>query len=518
MRKNKIVRETNDISILALDDDEIMTATLQSYFQSVGFDVKTENDPIKAVERIKTEHFDILLLDFLMSPINGDEVVKRIREFDHDIFIILLTGHKSMAPPIKTIRELDIQGYYEKSNRFDELELLVESCVKSIKHMRTINSYQNSLQKILNWMNDLNGYKNINDLTDTILKQCAELLDCEDVCIYLNKESVRNYHLLVEKGVKTFNGIGKYSETEPNTNHEVSEIIRGSNENKIVYLYNDMLFAVLKSAEDKVFGVLAVGPVDTNKANIQLFEVYAEQAVAVVKNLILHEIINIRSVELEKMYDTMHDNYMRTIDTMRQIVDAKDYYTRGHSDRVSAYAVALAKALGKSDDFVQRVRIAGLFHDVGKLGIPDNILQKPGPLTDEEYDIIKTHPAKGKQIISSLSSFDDILNIVEDHHERIDGKGYPNGLKGDRIPDEAKIINIADTFDAMTSKRTYRNSLTTEQALEELKRCRGTQFDPHMVDTFVDLINSNSNLRKKLDWTFKSLDDLDSKEKGENKK
>ena len=252
---------------------------------------------------------------------------------------------------------------------------------------------------------------------------------------------------------------------------------------------------------------------DFTKANIQLFEVYAEQAVAVVKHLSLHEIINIRSVELEKMYDTMHDNYMETIDTMRQIVDAKDYYTRGHSDRVSAYAVALAKALGKSDDFVQRVRIAGLFHDVGKLGIPDNILQKPGPLTDEEYDIIKTHPAKGKQIISSLSSFDDILNIVEDHHERIDGKGYPNGLKDDQIPDEAKIISIADTFDAMTSKRTYRNSLTTEQALEELKRCRGTQFDPHMVDTFVDLINSNSDLRKKLDWTFKSLDVLENKEK-----
>lgn len=97
--------------------------------------------------------------------------------------------------------------------------------------------------------------------------------------------------------------------------------------------------------------------------------------------------------------------------------------------------------------------------------------------------------------------------------QKIDGKGYPNGLKGDQIPDEAKIISIADTFDAMTSKRTYRNSLTTEQALEELKRCRGTQFDPHMVDTFVDLINSNSDLRKKLDWTFKSLDVLENKEK-----
>ena len=124
MRKNKVVKQQTEFSILTLDDDEIMTATLQSYFQSSGYTVDIENDPYRAIERIRNHHYDILLLDFLMKPICGDVVVQKIREFNPDLYIILLTGHKSMAPPIQTIRELDIQGYYEKSDRFDQLELL----------------------------------------------------------------------------------------------------------------------------------------------------------------------------------------------------------------------------------------------------------------------------------------------------------------------------------------------------------------------------------------------------------
>ena len=124
MRKNKASSPDKEFSILTLDDDKIMTLTLQSYFQALGFHVDMENDPYAAIERIREGHYDILLLDFLMNPINGDEVVRQVRKFNKDLFIILLTGHKSMAPPLKTIRELDIQGYYEKSDRFDQLELL----------------------------------------------------------------------------------------------------------------------------------------------------------------------------------------------------------------------------------------------------------------------------------------------------------------------------------------------------------------------------------------------------------
>ena len=151
MRKNRIGKQERQqqYTILALDDDRIMTETLQSYFENSGFRVDIENDPYAAIERVRRGQYDILLLDFLMDPICGDEVVAQIRAFNQELFIILLTGHKSMAPPIRTIRELDIQGYYEKSDRFDQLELLVESCVKSIDQMRTIRKYRDGLQDIL---------------------------------------------------------------------------------------------------------------------------------------------------------------------------------------------------------------------------------------------------------------------------------------------------------------------------------------------------------------------------------
>lgn len=144
MRKHKNTGR-KEFSILTLDDDPLMTSTLQAYFQRSGYQVDAENDPYKGIERVRTGNYDILLLDFLMSPICGDQVVEEIRAFNKDIFILLLTGHKSMAPPVQTIRSLDIQGYYEKSDRFDQLELLVESCVKSIRQMRDIKAYQTEL-------------------------------------------------------------------------------------------------------------------------------------------------------------------------------------------------------------------------------------------------------------------------------------------------------------------------------------------------------------------------------------
>ncbi|MEA4973776.1 MAG: HD domain-containing protein [Candidatus Metalachnospira sp.] len=502
MRKNRIVEKNNNISILTLDDDAIMTVTLQSYFSSVGFNVGTENDPIKAIERIRNEQYDILLLDFLMHPINGDEVVRQIREFNSEIFIVLLTGHKSMAPPIKTIRELDIQGYYEKSDRFDELELLVESCVKSIKHMRTIKSYEKGLHNILDYVTQLNISTDINSLTDTFLEQCGRILGCEDCCIYLDFSYFADDNLLNNEGIQSYKGIGKYKFML--WDDKVMGFINGLDNEKSVHLFGGKIFALLRGNNEEAFGAIIAEADKVDKETVQLFEVYVEQAVAVLKNLILKEILNIRNRELEKMYDSVHKNYTETINTIRQMVDAKDIYTRGHSDRVSAYAVEIAKAMGKPDDFIERVKVAGLFHDIGKVAIPDSILQKPGLLSEEEYEKVKTHPVMGKRLLSSMSSLEGILDIIECHHERIDGKGYPNGLIGSQIPEEAKIISVADTFDAMTSKRTYRDSLHYEEAVAELKSCRGTQFEPEIVDTFLNILNNYDVLRKQLEWTFKS--------------
>ena len=172
MRKGK-VKKSNQFSILTVDDDAIMTSTLKSYFEHSGYIVETENNPSAAIERVRNGKFDILLLDFLMSPICGDKVVEEIRSFNKDIYIILLTGHKSMAPPIKTIREPDIQGYYEKSDRFDQLELLVESCTKSIMQMRTIRGYQDELSPM---------YQNLKDNYVEVIQAMRTLAVTPTVC------------------------------------------------------------------------------------------------------------------------------------------------------------------------------------------------------------------------------------------------------------------------------------------------------------------------------------------------
>ena len=277
-----------------------------------------------------------MLLDFLMTPIHGDQVVEEIRKFNKDLYILLLTGHKDLAPPLDTIKRLDIQGYCEKSDKFDQLLLLIESGIKAVSQMQLI--------------------KKIND-------------------------------------------------------------------------------------------------------------------------------------ELKTTYDKLESAYMETIEILRFTVEAKDAYTRGHSDRVSAYSVLIGEALGLSEDDLKTLKIGGLFHDIGKIGIPDSILLKTDKLDDEEYSEIKNHPAIGAHILSNATIFKDIIPIVKHHHERFDGHGYPGKLKGEEIPYLARIATVADSFDAMTSKRSYRDSLPIDVVKEEIKKNSGTQFDPEIAEVFLKILD-----------------------------
>jgi diguanylate cyclase (GGDEF)-like protein/putative nucleotidyltransferase with HDIG domain len=171
-------------------------------------------------------------------------------------------------------------------------------------------------------------------------------------------------------------------------------------------------------------------------------------------------------------------------------VDAKDHYTYGHSKKVSQYAVVMAEALGLGADKVGIIRAAGLLHDIGKIAVPDSVLNKPGPLTAEEWEPIKAHPELGMEILKHVIDLVNCLPGILHHHEHYDGSGYPGALKGAEIPFEARVLAIADAYDAITSMRPYHNQLTPQEALAELRRCSGTQFDPALVRTFCDTIES----------------------------
>ena len=323
--------------IIAVDDEQGIVDSLSVFLNKSGYTLTGVTDPLKAIEMVKNEHYDLMLLDFLMSPIHGDQVVEEIRKFDKGLYILLLTGQKDLAPPLDTIRRLSIQGYCEKSDKFDQLLLLIESAIKSIEQMNII--------------------KKINE----------ELKDSRE--------------------------------------------------------------------------------------------------------------------QLEKAY-------LESIETLRMTVEAKDPYTRGHSERVAEFSVLIGEKLGLSEQDLKTLKIGGLFHDIGKIGIPDAILLKESKLTDDEYSEIKNHPAIGKHILSNATIFKDIIPIVYHHHEKYNGTGYPERLAGEAIPLFARIAAVADTFDAMTSKRSYRNAIPIEIVKEEFVKCSGTQFDPEIASTFLDILNN----------------------------
>lgn len=350
MRKNMITAESNGYKIIVVDDEQGIVDSLSIFLKRSGYDFTGLTNPLEAIERVRNEHFDMMILDFMMDPIHGDEVVEEIRKFNKDLYILLLTGHKDLAPPLETIKRLEIQGYCEKSDKFDQLLLLIESGIKSIEQMNTI---------------------------------------------------------------KTIN----------------------------------------------------------------------EQ---------LHD----KNEELERAY-------LDTIGILRQTVEAKDPYTRGHSDRVSEYSVLIGKKLGLDEKTLHILKIGGLFHDIGKIGIPDSILLKESKLSDEEYSQIKNHPMIGVHMLGDAAIFTDILPIVKHHHERYDGRGYPSQLVGEDIPYVARIAAVADTFDAMTSKRSYRDSLPIDVVRAEIERCSGTQFDPNIAKVFLDIMNNDFDLIREIQEKYK---------------
>jgi putative nucleotidyltransferase with HDIG domain/PAS domain S-box-containing protein len=193
--------------------------------------------------------------------------------------------------------------------------------------------------------------------------------------------------------------------------------------------------------------------------------------------------LDVSYVELKGLYNAL-------IHSFANAIDAKSPWTKGHSERVTNYAIAIAKEMGLQEKDIEILRIAALLHDVGKIGTLDVILDKPGRLNAEEFNLVKMHTVKGEQILQPIKQLQDILPIIRHHHERIDGNGYPDRLKGEEIPLYARILHIADSFDSMTADRPYRSAPGIEYAISELKKYSGTQFDPKVVETFLNILGN----------------------------
>ena len=202
------------------------------------------------------------------------------------------------------------------------------------------------------------------------------------------------------------------------------------------------------------------------------------------------------AIENSRIYENLQDAFVGTIRSLSETIDAKDTYTRGHSERVSLYGEAIARGLGLQGTELQAIRYAGYLHDVGKIGIPDAILSKPGKLTVEEFNVVKKHPVLSEKILKPVNFPFPVQSIVRHHHERYDGKGYPDSLRAEEIPLGSRILFVADAYEAMTSDRPYRKALSTRMALSELKNNMQTQFDPRVAKVFARIIKSEGTTQR----------------------
>jgi putative nucleotidyltransferase with HDIG domain len=246
--------------------------------------------------------------------------------------------------------------------------------------------------------------------------------------------------------------------------------------------------------EEELFFLINKGEELHKLAHIQhkLTDGLKEQNASLQKqNSLLAKRLEESTKNLTRLYEDLRSTYMRTIKALAQTIDARDHYTHSHSENVAKYSVAIAEELHLPAKDIEIIREACELHDLGKIGIPDSILVKPAALTLDEWKIMKRHPITGAEILEPLTFLHSVIDLIRQHHEHYDGTGYPKGLKADQITLGARIIHLADAYEAMTSPRSYRkNPFSKKEAIEEIKKHKGTQFDPQIVDVFLKVVDS----------------------------
>jgi len=243
--------------------------------------------------------------------------------------------------------------------------------------------------------------------------------------------------------------------------------------------------AIPLKVDEQVIGVLNVDSEQLNafdESDVAMLSTVADQLAV--------------ALEKARLYEQLEDAFLETVLALANALDARDAYTADHSQRLAAWAEATARALGCREEEVRAIRWAALLHDIGKLGIPDEILRKPGPLTDEEWELVKRHPEVGAAIIAPVKKLADVVPIIRAHQERWDGTGYPDGLRGEEIPLGARILAVVDAYGAIIDERPYNPARSHEEAVAELRRCAGTQFDPRVVETFVGMMNDERGMKE----------------------
>ena len=512
--KLKVTYMPEDISnILFVDDEENILAVAKEYFEQKGYRVITARNGVEAVDVFEREDISCCFTDINMPEMDGLELAERIRGFDNTIPVIVMTGYPSLDTTISTLRN-GVVDFLVKPVSLNQMELclirvlrerklfseniLLKKEVESKARLETLNqelNYKVEGLKILNKiLTDLTTVSNNQEIFSQVVNTAVEISGADEsqFSLLIDTENKKSEVACVTNAMKNGHGQGgdlpKKNSTTSDFKDQMEKLILEIATDPIPLLISDnngsrlpkdisSCMIVPVKIREKTFGFLSAISKNGNKRfsekDLYYLSFLTQNAAHAIENIAL--------------YDNIYNNFFSTLLAFVKAIEVRDPYTQQHSSRVTNISMLLGQELNCTPEELDILNFAGPLHDIGKIGIPDDILLKPGRLTADEYEKIKEHPDLGADIVGKLGMWDREQEIIRCHHERFDGTGYPDGLKKDEIPLLARILSVADAFDAMASDRAYRKKMELCKIAKIIKDAAGSQFDPDVVDAFFKL-------------------------------
>ncbi|MGI6446208.1 MAG: GAF and HD-GYP domain-containing protein [Candidatus Ozemobacteraceae bacterium] len=482
-----VFAELDQLLKIILNKALIICDASASFFSLMGEDPTKLN--IRVNNSVTLEELDTLAKKFTLEYIKWTETEAEVIEIDNFVLLPLVRRHRMIGLIGLKIDKSSV------NNLHDLLPLLAS---KSAASLESAMLYDKMFQRLLVLSNvfilgkEIVSNIELKSLVDKFLSIASDGTGSEVASLFLVKgRTDLPYFTRLQKNNCNL-------DFAPNTLDGYTELIQAVRSERKLRMENNLentefaefevdkvpgtklrnTLAMPLKTPDKLLGIIQVA----NKLNqgkyssedIDLLNILSSQLAFVIQNA--------------DLFSNLQKAYIDTLSALTGAIDAKDSYTRGHSERVTELSIKLAEECNVPSSEIENIKLGGLLHDIGKIGIPEAVLNKPGRLNDEEFNIIKSHPDLGLHILGKVEFLEHIVPIIRHHHERYDGKGYPGGLKGDNIPLLARIVSVVDTFDAMTTNRPYRKALTIEESLVEIDRCSGSQFDPDIAAKFIKMV------------------------------
>ncbi len=470
--------------VLVVDDERFIRDILADFLTMEGYSVRTAEDGNQALTELSRGSFDLVISDLKMPKMGGLDLLSHVTRLQPEALTVIMTGFGTVETAIDAMK----QGAYDYILKPFKVEEIVHVVQRGLEKQRlaTENMRLREAVSLYKVSEAITASLSLDDVVSTVTQSALREVNADAVFMWLQDGAGAYFERL-----RAVSDEARRGGISPGHQNQV-EIDRRVKEDTPLILHGEDAQALFSEQptrpvtstitvplkmQTRLLGWISVVSWTPSKrfteGQRKLLSIIASRAAAAIENA--------------HLYEDLQATFQQTIQSLANTIDKMDRYTAGHSQRVALYASRLARWLGLDDKEVEIVRQAALMHDLGKVGCVMN-LNKPGKLTEEEYDSFQRHPEYGKEILDPIAFLAPVIPGVHLHHERWDGRGYPLKLKGDNIPLIARIISVADTYDAMTSDRAYRRALPHEVTMGEIERCSGTQFDPDVAEPFVTKI------------------------------